>query len=134
MKPENLLLQSKSDDAVLKVIDFGTSAIIDQSTKLKSKFGTPYYAAPEILKGSYDEKCDVWSLGVIMYVMLCGYPPFNGTNDEEILAAARTGKFKFEEADWQNVSDLAKDLIRQILVLKPETRLSVSEVLQHEWF
>jgi calcium-dependent protein kinase len=91
LKPENLLLESQSEQSDIKVIDFGTSAIIDPRKKLKQKFGTPYYAAPEVLKGSYDEKCDVWGLGVIMYVMLCGYPPFNGASDDEILGNVKKG-------------------------------------------
>jgi calcium-dependent protein kinase len=81
LKPENLLLEQHSETASIKVIDFGTSALIDPKKVLSQKLGTPYYTAPEVLKSNYNEKCDVWSCGVIMYIMLCGYPPFNGGND-----------------------------------------------------
>ena len=78
LKPENLLYESSKKDANLKVIDWGTSKIADPNEVMKQKFGTPYYIAPEVLEGNYTEKCDIWSLGVILYIMLCGYPPFNG--------------------------------------------------------
>lgn len=90
MKPENLLFDSKKDNANLKVIDFGTSKKVDASNKkLTSKLGTPYYIAPEVLKKSYDEKCDIWSCGVILYILLCGYPPFNGANENEIIESVK---------------------------------------------
>lgn len=78
LKPENLLFDTKKDNANLKVIDFGTSRKMDSQKKLTKRLGTPYYIAPEVLKKNYDEKCDIWSCGVIMYILLCGYPPFNG--------------------------------------------------------
>jgi calcium-dependent protein kinase len=90
------------------VIDFGTSALISPDRKLSQKFGTPYYTAPEVLDGRYDEKCDVWSCGVILYVMLCGYPPFNGNNDKEILRRVKKGKFSFPSKEWSLVSSEAK--------------------------
>lgn len=68
----------------LKIIDFGTSKKIFPEEKLTTKIGTPYYIAPEVIKKNYDQKCDIWSLGVIMYILLGGYPPFNGENDNEI--------------------------------------------------
>lgn len=81
LKPENLLLESNRPDSEIKVIDFGTSRFYDPSRKMNSKFGTPYYIAPEVLKKSYTEKCDVWSCGVILYILLSGFPPFNGPDD-----------------------------------------------------
>lgn len=86
LKPENLLLEYNNrtfeEGNVVKVIDFGTSVeYLDPNEKLKARLGTAYYIAPEVLRGEYDEKCDVWSCGVILYIFLCGYPPFNGEND-----------------------------------------------------
>lgn len=78
LKPENLLFDQKKQNANIKVIDFGTSRKFDPTKKLTKRLGTPYYIAPEVLKKNYDEKCDVWSCGVILYILLCGYPPFNG--------------------------------------------------------
>jgi serine/threonine protein kinase len=86
LKPENLLIDSADgDNPKIKIIDFGTSQTFDPAKKMDQKFGTPYYIAPEVLNKSYGEKCDVWSCGVIMYILLCGYPPFNGNNDKEII-------------------------------------------------
>ncbi len=85
LKPENLLLDSEKDNAMIKVIDFGTSQSFDPNSKMHQTYGTPYYIAPEILAGEYTEKCDVWSCGVILYILLSGKPPFDGDTDEEIL-------------------------------------------------
>jgi calcium-dependent protein kinase len=81
----------------IKVIDFGTSVLLDPKTKLHRRLGTAYYCAPEVMISTYDEKCDLWSCGVIMYVMLCGYPPFNGHSDCEITAKAIKGDFSFPD-------------------------------------
>jgi calcium-dependent protein kinase len=95
--------------------------------------GTPYYIAPEVLFEKYDEKCDIWSCGVIMYIMLCGYPPFNGENDNEILNRIKTGKYVYPEEEWDNVSDEAKDLISKMLTFSPTDRYSASQCLGHTW-
>lgn len=100
IKPENILF-SKND--VLKIADFGTSKFFIKS-KMKNTHGTPYYIAPEVLEGSYNEKCDVWSVGVIMYILLSGYPPFYGNCDEEIMMRALKGKFDFKWRTFNNVS------------------------------
>ena len=85
LKPENILLEGSGDKALIKVIDFGTSQVFDPNKKMKQTYGTPYYIAPEVLKGSYDSKCDIWSCGVILYILLTGRPPFDGKSDDEIL-------------------------------------------------
>jgi calcium-dependent protein kinase len=95
LKPENLLLVKNDQIDFIKVIDFGTSIVFDPNTKMRHKFGTPYYIAPEVLNRMYDEKCDVWSCGVIMYILLCGQPPFKGKNHREIFDKIRAGKFQF---------------------------------------
>lgn len=85
LKPENILLNRDLNDPKITIIDFGTSGVFDPDQKMQQKYGTPYYIAPEVLGNSYDEKCDLWSIGVILYILLCGYPPFNGANDEQII-------------------------------------------------
>lgn len=82
LKPENLLLDKTAENPRVTIIDFGTSGVFDPNKKMSQKYGTPYYIAPEVLKKSYNQKCDLWSCGVILYILLCGYPPFNGSKDE----------------------------------------------------
>ena len=95
LKAENLLFENNSQESHLKLIDFGVSSEFLKGKKLKETLGTPYYIAPEVLLQSYDEKCDVWSCGVILYILLCGYPPFNGDNDKEIMQAVKACDLKF---------------------------------------
>ena len=89
LKPENLLLLNKKPNSPIKIIDFGTSQAFDPTKKMKARLGTPYYIAPEVLNKKYNEKCDVWSCGVIMFVILSGYPPFQGGTDIEILTKVK---------------------------------------------
>jgi calcium-dependent protein kinase len=133
LKPENLLLDSKGLDARLKVIDFGTSKKFTSGTKMTQKFGTAYYIAPEVLNKNYDEKCDVWSCGVIMYILLCGYPPFGGANDREILQKVKLGRYKFDEEDWGKISEEAKTLIKRMLTFNPADRINAREALNDKW-
>ena len=111
LKPENLLLEFKrpfEKGNNLKVIDFGTSIEYNPHQKLRARLGTAYYIAPEVLIGEYDEKCDVWSCGIILYILLCGYPPFNGDNDSQIFEMIKGGKFSFPSPEWDFVSSDAK--------------------------
>jgi len=96
LKPENILIDSSSKERIMiKVADFGTAKSFNSHTKMKTTLGTPYYIAPEVIAQNYTEKCDVWSCGVILYILLSGNAPFNGVNEEEILAAVQKGKFSF---------------------------------------
>ncbi len=96
LKPENILIDSVTDSKiVIKVIDFGTAETFTPTSKLRSTMGTPYYIAPEVLMKSYNEKCDVWSCGVILYILLSGTPPFNGATDEDIMRAVKKTKFSY---------------------------------------
>lgn len=131
IKPENILFNSTSN--TLKIIDWGTARFFHKRKKMTKYSGTPYYVAPEVLYEKYDEKCDVWSCGVILYIMLCGYPPFNGENDSDILSKIRTGKFTFPEDDWSHVSDSAKELISKMLTYNPAIRPSASTCLDNGW-
>lgn len=99
LKPENLLLEDKNPNARLKLIDFGTSQHFEPDEKMKKFIGTSYYIAPEVINGSYDQKCDVWSLGVILYIMLSGLPPFNGSSDEEIYKKIQKAPLSFRSSN-----------------------------------
>ncbi|MCQ2817976.1 MAG: protein kinase, partial [archaeon] len=133
LKPENLLFSTKAQNSSLRVIDFGLSKEYQKGTKMHNKVGTSYYVAPEVLNGDYNEKCDVWSTGVILYILLSGDPPFNGKNDDIIYSKVAKMKFDFPEKKWKNISEEAKDLIKKMICPQKE-RLSASEALQHPWF
>lgn len=92
-------------------------------------YGTAYYIAPEVLGGSYTEKCDLWSIGVILYVMLSGKPPFPGKNDELIIERVKEGNYTFPEKEWSQVTPEAKDLVRKLMEKDVKTRLSAAEAL-----
>jgi calcium-dependent protein kinase len=96
LKPQNMLFESREPNARLKVIDFGTSQVFDPSQKMQLKIGTPYYVSPEVLRRSYDSKCDIWSCGVILYILLCGYPPFDGPTQEELLQKIAKGAYSMK--------------------------------------
>lgn len=89
--------------------------------------------APEVLKGKYDQKCDIWSSGVICYILLCGYPPFNDRNDHVVIEKIKKGDFEFPIEEWANVSAEAKDFVRKLLTLEPESRPSATDALKHTW-
>ncbi len=133
LKPENILLDTVKNN-IIKIIDWGTARFFEKNKKMNKVSGTPYYIAPEVLFEKYDEKCDVWSIGIIMYILLCGYPPFNGDNDNEILNKIKVGKFVFPAEEWANVSEEAKDLISCMLRFNPAERLSAAQCLVHPWF
>jgi len=118
LKPENFIFSDDSPDAEIKLIDFGLSKRFgtpnqppNSKVKMQTIVGTPYYVAPEVLKGIYDEACDVWSLGIILYIFLCGYPPFEGDNNKEIFKNVLQQKLTFDPVDWKNISSDAKALL-----------------------
>jgi calcium-dependent protein kinase len=135
LKPENILLDTKKDNNIIKIIDWGTARFFDKdkNKKMNKISGTPYYIAPEVLFEKYDEKCDIWSCGVIMYILLCGYPPFNGETDNEILAKIKSGKFTFPDEEWKNISEDGKSLIKSMLEFDPKKRYSASQCLKSNW-
>ena len=128
------MLESTDDDLTIKIIDFGTSNYYNKNEKLSLKVGTPYYIAPEILKGTYNDKCDMWSLGVIMYILLSGTPPFYGPDDQTILSRVKEGQYTMDIPEFDRVSDEAKDLIKKLLTYDPEKRISAIDALKHSWF
>ncbi len=134
IKSDNILFLNNSINSPVKLIDFGISVKFSKDTKLKEKTGTVLYIAPEVIRGSYDEKCDIWSCGVLMYMMLSGLPPFYGANRKEVMAKISKGKFSFKSKIWTLISKEAKDLIEKMLTVDPEARPSCREVLNHPWF
>ena len=133
LKPENILLLNDQPDSPLKIADFGFAKQID-SEDLTTALGTPNYIAPEILNGDpYDGAVDLWSLGVIAYVLLCGYPPFYAETNVEMFHKIKKGDYKFDSPYWDTISPEAKDLISKLLVINPAARLNIAGVLNHPW-
>lgn len=133
LKPENFLLSREDDVSSIKLIDFGLSMKLKEGEQMDSPNGTPFYIAPEIIKGSYDEKCDNWSLGVVLYVMLSGVPPFFGRNNKAILKSVLKGLYTFNLKPFKMCSDEVKDLIAKLLVKKPHKRYTASQAYNHPW-
>ena len=133
LKPENLLYLNEGDekDNPIKVIDFGLSQIFI-NRRLSTKVGTAYYVSPEILQGDYTEKCDIWSAGVILYILLSGDPPFNGPDDSSIYSKIASLKYSFPPKKWNNISIEAKDLISHMICPENE-RYNAKQVLDHPW-
>ncbi|KAH8582407.1 calcium calmodulin-dependent kinase with a kinase domain and 4 calmodulin like EF hands [Cryptosporidium sp. chipmunk genotype I] len=134
LKPENFLFLTDSPDSPLKLIDFGLAARFKPGKMMRTKVGTPYYVSPQVLEGLYGPECDEWSAGVMMYVLLCGYPPFSAPTDSEVMLKIREGTFTFPEKDWLNVSPQAESLIRRLLTKSPKQRITSLQALEHEWF
>lgn len=134
LKPENFLFSSRGEDAVIKIIDFGLSRHDDMTQGImNTKVGTPYYVAPEVLSREYTKSCDIWSIGVITYILLCGYPPFYGDTDTQIFESVRIGRFDFPSPEWDDISADAKEFIRQLLRRDPAARPGAATALAHPW-
>lgn len=137
LKLENFLFYSRDSDSNLKMIDFGLSKHLKYGNLEKDAVGTPYTVAPEVIKGSYDGKCDVWGIGVITFLLLCGDPPFGGCNGESLKIVRRNilgGRYQFRPAHiWNNVSEEAKDFIRSLLQVDPEDRPSSRQLHWSPW-
>jgi len=138
LKLENFLFSTTSPDSEIKMIDFGLSKHFTHGQQHNEAVGTPYTVAPEVLRGKYDEKCDVWAIGVITYLLLSGDPPFGGCGGPEPLTVVRQnilrGSFRFEPQDiWENVSSQAKQFISSLLVTNPKTRPSAEEAQGSGW-
>ncbi|GMI69923.1 phosphoenolpyruvate carboxylase kinase 1, PHOSPHOENOLPYRUVATE CARBOXYLASE KINASE 1 [Hibiscus trionum] len=130
IKPENVLFDSRDS---VKLTDFGSADLVAMEP-MRGVVGTPYYVAPEILAGrEYGEKVDVWSCGVVLYIMLAGYPPFYGETVGEIFEAVMRGNLRFPVRDFQSVSRGVKDLLRKMLCKDASRRLSAEQVLRHPW-
>mmetsp|Transcript_37112 Transcript_37112/g.114344 ORF Transcript_37112/g.114344 Transcript_37112/m.114344 type:complete len:397 (+) Transcript_37112:397-1587(+) len=135
LKPENFVFLTAEpiESNVLKVIDFGLACKFEEGQVLTTKAGTPYYVAPQVLAGKYDQSSDLWSLGVIMYVLLCGYPPFLGRTEAEILQRVSGGRYAFPEKEWKAVTPDAKRLIDRMLAYEARHRCSAEAALLDPW-
>jgi tRNA A-37 threonylcarbamoyl transferase component Bud32 len=134
IKPENILFETKHEDSGIKLIDFGLSRLHTQHEGLMcNPVGTAYYMSPELLKGKYNKACDVWSIGVVAYILLCGYPPFNGPTHDDIFDHIKRGEYKFPSQSWSDKSDDAIDFIISLLKSSPRRRLTTKQALMHPW-
>jgi len=132
LKPENLLCGG-TDGKQIKVTDFGLSKDFGKGN-LRTSCGTPDYVAPEVLKGqTYDNSVDIWSVGVICYILLCGFPPFYGNSDQQIFEKIMKANYDFPSPDWDEITDDAKEFIQAILVLEPSERPTAADCLQAPW-
>ncbi|XVF63622.1 hypothetical protein PTKIN_Ptkin09bG0101400 [Pterospermum kingtungense] len=133
LKPENFLLVSKEDDSPIKATDFGLSVFIEEGRMYKDLVGSAYYIAPEVLQKKYGKEIDVWSAGVILYILLSGVPPFWGETEKEIFKAVLEGNLDLKSQPWPSISDAAKDLIKKMLARDPKRRITASQALEHPW-
>ena len=136
IKPENIMITNREKNGCLqvKLIDFGTAKIFEKGQQENKYVGSSYYMAPEIIKRKYDEKCDLWSIGVILYILLTGRPPFDGNDDEEILENVKKGVYDKWSYPFPILSAQSKDLIFKLLQYDPKKRLNAEEALDHPWF
>jgi calcium-dependent protein kinase len=136
LKPENILIvdRDKNNYPRVKICDFGTSKMFEKGAVQRKLVGSSYYIAPEVLKKHYDEKCDIWSCGVILYILLSGRPPFGGENDKEIMDRVSTGKYDLQSNPFNKVSKSCIDLIQKLLIMDPKKRINSQEALNHPWF
>jgi serine/threonine protein kinase len=134
IKPENILFESRQEGSPVKLIDFGLSRThFPGEEPMRNAVGTAYYMSPEVIKGCYDRSCDLWSIGVVTYILLTGYPPFNGSNDSEIYASIMRGNLVFESKVWGGLSHGARDFVRRLLCRDSSLRSTAQEALQHPW-
>lgn len=133
LKPENFLFVDQKEDSLLKTIDFGLSIFFKPGDRFNDVVGSPYYVAPEVLRKRYGPEADVWSAGVIVYILLSGVPPFWAETEQGIFEQVLHGDLDFSSDPWPAISEDAKDLVRKMLVRDPRRRLTAHEVLCHPW-
>lgn len=134
LKPENLLLASEHQDTEVKIADFGLSKIVNQKVMMQTACGTPGYVAPEVLSATgYDREVDMWSIGVITYILLCGFPPFFGETVPELFEQIMSASYDYPHEYWMDVSVEAKNFIDCLLVVDPKKRMTTKQALQHPW-
>eukprot|EP00976_Prorocentrum_cordatum_P097598 1191054-Prorocentrum_minimum.AAC.7 len=133
LKPENFLLSSTKEDAVCKATDFGLSMFFTPGQHFTDVVGSAYYVAPEVLRRNYGPSADIWSVGVILYILLCGVPPFWAETEQDIYRAVLQGTYDLRSDPWNKISDGAKDCVRRLLKQDPNERMTALEALNHPW-
>lgn len=137
LKPENLIYLDDDEKSPIKITDFGLASHrkSDEKTLMRTACGTPGYVAPEVLKAEpYGPEVDLWSIGVILYILLCGYPPFFSEKYSELFEMIKNGDYEFpNEYGWQHISLSAKDLVRKLLTVEPKKRITSTQALAHPW-
>jgi hypothetical protein len=148
IKAENVLFVTKDADSPIRVIDFGLAVDgripsergtmegeggVDASDTMTDAVGSPYYVAPEVLRGRYGMSCDVWSVGVLAYVLLCGYPPFNGVNRTDVYRSVLAGRYRFPSRDWDGITPAGLDFVKRLLEVDVARRMTAREALMHPW-
>ncbi|KAL5722534.1 non-specific serine/threonine protein kinase [Ranunculus cassubicifolius] len=133
LKPENFLFANKRENSPLKAIDFGLSMFFQPGERFSEIVGSPYYMAPEVLKRHYGPEVDIWSSGVILYILLCGVPPFWAETEQGVAQAILRCEIDFKRDPWPMVSDGAKNLVKKMLEPDPRKRLTAQQVLDHPW-
>eukprot|EP00897_Mesotaenium_endlicherianum_P003008 jgi/Mesen1/2735/ME000169S01915 len=133
LKPENILLCNKSSHTKIRVADFGSATFVKPGQKHSMLAGSTFYVVPEVINGRYSLEADVWSVGVILYVLLCGSPPFWGKDEPAILEAIKAGKVDMSWGPWRQISQEAKDLVQRMLTVDPTQRITAEEILDHSW-
>ncbi|VUZ52694.1 unnamed protein product [Hymenolepis diminuta] len=138
LKPENLLYFNPQQNSKIMISDFGLSRIEEDEDSLSTACGTPGYVAPEVLtaqmgKKGYGKEVDCWAIGVITYILLCGYPPFYDENDHELFRQIQRAHYEFDSPYWDDISESAKGFIRSLLQKDPAKRASCTQALAHPW-
>ncbi|GAX77412.1 hypothetical protein CEUSTIGMA_g4858.t1 [Chlamydomonas eustigma] len=133
LKPENFLLSDKTPNSRLQATDFGLSSFFQEDQVFSDIVGSAYYVAPEVLRRAYSKEADIWSCGVILYILLCGFPPFHGDNEKKIFEAVISKPLDFQSDPWPKISEPAKDCVRRMLQRDPKRRATASQILHHEW-
>jgi calcium/calmodulin-dependent protein kinase I len=134
LKPENLIYASARPDSAIKITDFGLAKFAQNQKTMSTACGTPGYVAPEVLKNEpYGAPVDLWSLGVILYILLCGFPPFYHESTAALYKLIKRGQYDFPAPYWTDISDSAKNLVRSLLTVDPKGRATPSQVLAHPW-
>mmetsp|Transcript_91275 Transcript_91275/g.190889 ORF Transcript_91275/g.190889 Transcript_91275/m.190889 type:complete len:553 (+) Transcript_91275:253-1911(+) len=135
VKPENFLFLTQAPVAenTVKIIDFGLSCQMKENQVMTTKLGTPAYSSPQVFAGQYDQSCDLWSCGVMLYFMLSGQPPFQGRSDNEVIQNVRRGNYAFPGSLWEDIGESAKDLVRRLLKYSPQDRATPEQALHHTY-
>ena len=136
LKLENILIvkKEKTGFPLIKIADFGITSMFEKGLNQRKTVGNMYYMAPEVINKSYNNKCDLWSCGVVLYILLSGRPPFDGEKEIDVFKRITSGKYDLTSPPFNTCSDEVKDLIRHLLVIEPYKRLSTEEALNHPWF